>query len=373
VVLSALSILACGSRAPREIRIGILAVLEGEYASSSGEPSLEGARMAVREANQAGGILVGGERHIVVLVERSHETRPDAAASAARASINLDRADVLIGPQLSTHAVAAGAVAEDARVPMISPMSSSPGTTAGRDFVFRMAFLDAFQGALLAEYARADLGARRAAMLYDVAHPYSTEIARLFAETFERKGGTVVASETFTTDQRSGYDAQLRRIAASGADVLLLPNYAATASVQAREGRALGVTAALLGSDSWDLTSMSATPAADGSVVVHQWHPDLKTIESVAFVSAYRELYGKNPRATAALTYDAVRLALDAIRRAGSLDGPQIAAMLRATGTFGGASGTIRFNGKNDPHRSGVLSTIQGGRHALLRVVEATP
>lgn len=374
VLIALVSLLAACAPAPSpEIRIGLLAVLEGEYAVSSGEPSLEGARLAVEEINDAGGVDVGGTSHRLTLVERSHETRPDAAASAARASINLDNVDILVGPQLSTQAVAAAAVAEAAQVPMISPMASNPSVTAGRHFVFRLAFLDAFQGALLAEYARHDLHATRAAVLYDAAHPYSTEIARLFSETFARKGGRIVASETFTTDQRSGYTTQLRHIADARAEVLLLPNYAGAASAQAREARALGIRAQFLGSDSWDLTTMAVTGEAEGAVGVHQWHPDIPDSLTAAFVRAYRDRYDHAPRATAALTYDAVRLAAQAVHRAGSLDGPAVAGALRGTRVFTGVTGTMTFEGRPDPIRSGVLSIVRHGKAELLRVVSATP
>lgn len=367
----ALTLVACGPRQGREIRIGLLASLQGDYSEASGIPSLEGARLAIDEINARGGILVDGRRHRLVLVERHHDMRGDAAASAARASINLDRVDLLIGPQLSAAAQAAGAVAEASGVPMISPMSSNPATTEGRRFVFRLAFLDAFQGTMLADYARKELGARTAAVLYDVAQPYSAEIARLFGETFERNGGTVIATETFTSDQFDHFMPQLRRIGSRHPDVLLLPNRPRVVSVQVREARAAGVRATLLGSDTWDLTSMAPMPEADGAFIVHQWHPDLPLAPSVAFVSAYQARYGSSPRATAALTYDAIRLAADAMARAGQLDGAAIADAIAATARFDGASGTLRFEGRHDPDRTAVLSTISHGGHHLVRVVGA--
>ncbi len=330
---------------------------------------MEGARLAISQVNDSGGITLNGRRHAFVLVERRHVLRADAAASAARASINLDHVDLLIGPQLSTAAQAAGAVAEASAVPMISPMSSSPATTAGRRFVFRLAFLDSFQGATLATFALQELHATRAAVLYDVAFPYSSEIARLFSETFERSGGTIVAEETFTSDRSDHFGPQLRRIATSRPDVVLLPNRPGVVATQIVEARTAGIKAILLGSDTWDISTIATMPEADGSFVLHQWHPELPIPRSEAFVRAYEKEYGTIPRSTAAMTYDAVMLAVDAIRRAGSLRGDEIADAIAATGGFQGNAGILRFDGKHDPVRSGVLTAIRNGGHHLLRVI----
>jgi branched-chain amino acid transport system substrate-binding protein len=236
-----------------------------------------------------------------------------------------------------------------------------------------MAFLDAFQGNLLADFAAIDLRARRAALLYNVALPYSAEIARLFTETFQERGGEVVAAETFTTDQTAGFGKQLRRIANARPDVILLPVRSSTVRIVLREARAMGIPAQVLGSDTWDVATIAPMPEADGSYVVHQWHTDLRTERTTAFVAAYRSTFGASPRATAALTYDAVHLAAEAIARAGSLDGERIADAIAATPSFDGASGSLRFAGSHDPARSGVLSSIRNGNHGLLRVVSALP
>lgn len=359
---------AC-ERQGRDIRIGLLALMEGEYATASGQPSLQAARLAVKEINDSGGILVDGRRHRLVLAERTHGVRPDAAASEARASINLDRIDVLIGPQLSGLATAAAAVAEESGVPMISPMASNPVVTAGRRYVFRMAFLDEFQGSLLASFARDDLRAARAAVMYDVALPYSADIARLFSETFQRLGGVIAATETFTSDQVTGFGASMRRIAAQRPEVILFPVGSPTAIKLIAEARRQGITAYMLGSDTWDLTTIAPLTDADSSFVVHQWHPDIQRDQVVRFVTAWRAAHGEGPRATAALTYDAIQVAARAIARAGSLDGDRIADAIAATPRFEGASGSIEFAGRHDPRRSGVLSMLRDGKHSLVRVV----
>ncbi len=350
--------------------MGLLALMRSELATASGIPSAEGAQLAIEEINAKGGVQVGAERYTLRLAVRDYEPRPDAAATQARALINLDSVDVIVGPQLSAHAITAGSVAEDAHVPLIAPMASNPAVTAGRHYVFRLAFLDPFQGEMLARYARDDIGATRAAVLYDIANPYGRDIAALFKETFEGLGGTMVATETFTSDMQRDFTASLRRIAAARPDVLLLPNYSAVDSIQVRQARAAGIRAQFLASDTWDPAGIRRIAEAEGTVVAHQWSPARPRAQSLAFVARYKQRFGVEPRSTAAMTYDAIFLIADAATRAGRLDGESLRSAIGTTNGLEGVTGVIRYNGSGDPQRSGVLSRIGRTTDTLLRIVD---
>ncbi|MGH9392418.1 MAG: ABC transporter substrate-binding protein, partial [Vicinamibacteria bacterium] len=215
-----------------EIRIGLLALLSGIPEETSGRPSVEGAELAVLLANEAGGIRIGGVPHRVKLIVKAYDDRPDSAISVARALVNQSRIDVLVGPQFSRHAIPVAIVAEEAEIPMVSPMSSSPATTAGRRFVFRLAALDEVQGRAMGEFAAGDLGARRAAVLYDISTDYSRSLAEAFRGAFEERAGSIVAFESFARDEPLDYRARLDRIAAADPDVLYLPNDGERVEVQ---------------------------------------------------------------------------------------------------------------------------------------------
>lgn len=363
----------CAPAKPREIRIGLLALLKSEMANPSGIPSERGARMAVEEINKVGGVEVDGKRYQINLIVRDYEPRPDAAASAARALINLDSVDVLIGPQFSSDAIAASTVAENSRVPMVAPMASNPAVTVGKKYIYRIAFLDPFMGEMLARYAQEDLKAKRAAVLYDVANAYSRDISALFRTTFETLGGKVVASETFTTDQKRDFTAQLSRIAAAKPDVLLLPNVVAVDSFQVRQARALGIRALFLASDIWDPPGMRHIPESHGTVYARQWHPDMARPATQQFTSRFRDLFHEEARSTAAMTYDAVKIVAEAITRAGSLDGAKIAHAIGETKGYDGVTGTLSFNGSGDPRRTGVLAIMGPERDSIIRLVDPRP
>jgi len=360
----------CHAPPPRELRIALLAAATGPRAASSGVPAVEGARLAVEELNAAGGVRIGEQTLRVRLVDGSYDDRTDAAAGKAREVINLDSVDAVVGPQMSAHAAAVAAVAEMAGVPMISPMASSPVVTAGRRFVFRLAFLDAFQGSLLAGYAADTMHLRRTGILYDAASPYGREIAALFTKTFEARGGRVVATETFLSDGGYDFRPQLRRLLARSPDAILLPNYAQQDSFQVRQARALGFRGRFLGSDSWDPESLQRIDEAVGAVLVSNWNYRVDRPQSRDFVARFERRYGHRPRSTAAVTYDAIRLLADAAQRAGTLDGTAWSRMIASTALYEGVASRYRFRGTGDPLRGGVVIYLTSTGDSVLTVQE---
>ncbi len=373
LLFAATCLISCREAAPPELRIGLLGVMSGPMAAASGIPGQRGAQLAVDEINLAGGVVIQGVAHRIRLIDRGIENRPSDAAVAARALINLDSVDVIVGPQTSALAIAAVGVAEASGVPIVSPMASNPAVTAGRRFAFRLAFLDAFQGSLLARFAHDSLGVRRAAALHDAASPYGRDIVALFRTTFEALGGEIVGVETFDVDAPMDYETQLRRLLARRPDAILLPNYAVHDTIQVRQARALGFRGRFLGTDSWDPVVMQHIPGAAGSVVIANWDRRMGQDASRRFVAAYEERVGDRPRTTAVATYDAIRLVARAAAAAGSRDGEAIAAAIRTSGRWEGAGATYVFHGHGDPRRGGVVIEILVGGDSLRLVATPEP
>jgi len=372
VCLSAVLWSACreGPAEQKEIRLGLLAILQGVPRDTSGIPSVHGAELAVKTVNESGGVMLDGTPHRVVLVVKDYEDRADSATSVARALINQERIDALIGPQFSRHAIPVSVVAENARIPMVSPLSSSPATTEGKEFVFRLAFLDAVQGAVMGRFAVEELEASRAAVLYDISTAYGRNLAAVFRESFEQHGGRIVAFESYTRDQPLDYRELLARIGRTTPDVLYLPNDTERVAAQIRQAREQGLDITILGGDTWDMESFKLMPETNGSFMTHQWHPALDTREARDFVARYRKEYDETPKVTAAMTYDAVMLLVDVIERKGRKDADTIRAGLVEVEDFTGASGTIRFHGSPDPERAVIISKLENGKSKLYRIVD---
>lgn len=352
---AALLAVACAPAEPAIVRIGLVGNFTGTMRGSSGVPAREGAELAVDELNAAGGVLIDGRKHQLRLVDLEVENRPDAAAMAARRLINLDSIDVLIGPQTSSMAIAAAPVAEESEVLMIAPMASNPLVTAGRRFVFRLAFLDSFQGEVLARFAYDSLGVRRAGALHDAASEYGRDITALFRKTFTELGGTVVGVETYDTDGPHDFRPQLRRLLARDPQALLLPNFVTPDSTQLTQARAIGFRGRFLGSDSWDVRGLAPNPSAQRSLVVANWDRGETRPRAAHFYALWRAKHSHVPTATTAATYDAIHLAVLAMQRAKARGGIAVADSLRHFGEYEGAVTKYDFRGSNDPYRGATL------------------
>lgn len=350
---------ACRPAPPAEIRIGVIGHFEGPSRLSSGVPAQLGARLAARELNATGGVVIGGVPHRIVLVERPTAMRPDAAASVARELINLDSVHAIVGPQFSALALAAGAVAEAAEIPLIAPMASAAPVTAGRTFVTRLAFLDATQGRVLAHFAYDSLGLRRVAALHNAASTYGQDIVALFSREFQARGGTIADIVTYDVDDAASRPQAVRRVVASRPEAVLLPNFSVRDSLDLRLMRTLGFRGRLLGSDSWDAVLLERRADVLGAILTANWDRRADRPELHAFLAAFAEAYpGEQAKATAAASYDAIRLLAAAAARAGTRTGRPVSDALRSTGTYRGAFGSYRFTGSGDPDRGAVLLEV---------------
>ena len=349
--LAALHVIACAPSADsppkpvEDVVLGLIAPFERN------RPAVDGAVLAANEINAAGGISVGGENRRIALIAEDNQSSPETAVSKALKLINRDRAVALIGLPRSYNAIPVATIAETRRIPLISTMSSNPETTAGRRYVFRLAFLDSFQGKALADFAFDDLGARRAAVLMDAVGLYNTYLAAVFDQAFRDRGGQVVAFETFTEDDLE-ISEQLQRINDSGAELLFLPNTSAFVKIHVRAARVSGFAGTFLGSDSWSHgIDPAGQPEFHGAYFSDLWAPDPAHEKTGAFIEDYRRAFDTAPTASAALSYDAVSIVAHVIA-AGGTDPDAIRERLANLSSFQGVSGTITFRGSGDPVRS---------------------
>jgi branched-chain amino acid transport system substrate-binding protein len=336
---------------PRErVRVGAFMSLSGDTAQY-GISALNGIRMAVEEANAAGGLK--GRR--VDLIVR--DTRSDAVETAlvVERLAREERVQGLLGEVVSSRSLAAARVAQRERVPMLTPSATSPEVTAVGDYVFRSCYTDTFQGVALARFSIESLGALRAALLVDRDQRYSVELARFIREDFERRGGKVVAQQEYP-DGESDFSVQLAEVGAAQPDVIFIPGYYMEVGMLARQARALGLNAPLVGGDGWDsprLTQIGGQSLAGGFFTTHFSAEDPDP-QVQRFVADYRRLFGSAPDSFSATAYDAARIMLAAIERAPSLERAAVRDSLAATHDFNGVTGAVTFN----PERNAVKPIV---------------
>lgn len=367
VMLLGIILSACQPAGPATIKIGLNAELTGSI-PVVGESCKNAAELAVKEINDAGGLEVGGEKYMIELLIEDNE---DKAESAAAATQKLVTANVLamIGPNASRNAIPSSVVAESSKMVMISPWSTNPKTTiveetnAPKQFVFRAAFIDDFQGVVAAKFAMEQLQTAKPAVLYDVASEYNKGIAEVYKKTLEDNGITVVAFETYTTGDKD-FSSQLTNVKNAGADSLFLPNYYSEVPLQVQQARKVGFTGGILGSDSWGNLELISLCGADceGLFFTTHYASDIATPKAQAFIKAYEAAYGKTPDDVAALTYDSFGMLFQAIQAAGNLDRQAVRDAVASITLYEGVTGNMQFKGTGDPVKSAVILQIKDGK-----------
>ena len=352
----------CGAEKPpgaEGIQVGFFGALTGPTATFA-QSGRNGVTLAVEELNAAGGVL-GGKR-IELLVE-DDRGEPSEAASAVSKLITRDHVVALIGEQASSRTIAAAPIAQSYRVPMISPTSTNADVTKKGDYIFRVCFTDPYQGAVLSSFARENLKANTAAQLVDVRNDYSVGLAQAFRESFEKAGGRMLGELKYSEGDND-FSAQLTAIRPLDPDVLVIPGYYTDAGLIARQAKALGIRATLLGGDGWDSPKLIEIggDAIEGAYFSNHYSVDDPSPAVRQFVAAYRKKHGTDPDSIAALSYDAARLLADAIRRAGSTEGKRMRDALAETKDFSGVSGTIRMDADRNPVKPAVVLKVEGGR-----------
>jgi branched-chain amino acid transport system substrate-binding protein len=348
-------------------------ILIGEYGSMTGSEATfgqstdNGIRLAVKEVNEAGG--VNGKKIEVKVYD--DQGKSQEAGTAVTRLITDDKVKAVLGEVASSLSIAAGRVAQQYGVPMISPSSTNPAVTEVGDMVFRVCFLDPFQGWVEAKFARENLKAQKAAILYDQTQAYSKGLSDYFKKAFVEMGGTITTEQAYSGGDQD-FSAQLTTIRQTNPDILVMPGYYTDAGNIAIQVRKLGITCPMLGGDGWDSTQLAAIggKAIEGSYFSNHYSFQEKRPEVQNFVTKYKADYGQIPDGLAALGYDAARLLFDAMRRAPSLDGKDLAAAIAATKDFPGVTGKITIDAQRNAQKSAVVVQMQGGLPIYVTTIE---
>lgn len=369
----------CGPGKSDAIKVGMNIELTGDI-PAVGASSKNAAELFFDKVNAEGGIpLAEGSKKKVELVVRDNGAKADQAASVAQQLISSQDVVAMVGPNSSACAIPAGEIAEALKCVMISPWSTNPKTTmdatsgVSKRYVFRGCFTDLFQAGVLAKFALNNLGAKKAAVLYDVSSEAPLGQATLFKDTFTADGGEVVAFETFTTGDKD-FSAQLTNIRAANPDIIFLPTYYNDVPLIAQQARRLGITATFLGSDAWSSPEIIKLGGADvdGSYFCNHFSTQIATEEAKKFVADYTAKYGQAPDDVAALTYDACGLVAEAVKDGGKNDREAVREALAKIREYKGVTGVFRFEpGSGDPIKSAVVLQIKDG--AFQWVTNANP
>ena len=302
-------------------------------------------------------VEIGGETYDVKLEIVDNRTTPENGKSAAAELVNR-KVSMVLGSYGSGVSMAGGEVFQEAGLPALGTSCTNPQVTAGCDVYFRLAFLDPFQGTVLANYAYKELGVTTAYTLAMLGSDYDQGLVYYFTEAFEALGGKVV-SEDFP-EGSANFVSYINNAKSANAGVIFAPvsiNYAQliveAAAAQSFEG-------ALLGSDTWD--SNKVIESATGKDVTSFVTTFYQEGGNPEFDSGIKEWINANPdaktnnggndmvAAVTAIGYDAYFTALEALKIAGSTDPKAVLEALPSV-SFEGVTGLIEFDEIGDAKR----------------------
>ncbi len=349
-------------------------IVVGEFASLTGSEatfginSSNGVELAKEEINNAGGVL-GRKIRIVLEDDQSKPGQPSAAVKKLIAS---DKAIAIVGEIASSRSLEAAPICQEAKIPMVSPGSTNPRVTEVGNYVFRVCFIDPFQGTVMAKFALDQLHAKKVAVLQDVKSDYSQGLAKFFSDYFKAHGGEIVSDRFYSgggTDR--DFRAQLTAIKAAQPDAIFVPGYYTEAGLIAKQARSLGIKVPLLGGDGWDSPKLSEIggSAINGCYFSTHFSPQDKNPKVQDFVSKYRTKFNAMPDGMAPLGYDAMMILAEAFKTAGGTDGAKVRDALANVKNYDGVTGKITIDEKRNATKSAVVLKVNGKQNDYVATV----
>jgi branched-chain amino acid transport system substrate-binding protein len=354
-----------GQGASEEILVGEFSSLTGSTATF-GQSTHNGITLAFDEINAAGGVL---GKKLKVLVE-DDQSKPEEAATAVQKLISANRVVAVLGEVASSRTLAAAPIAQSNKVPLISPSSTNPKVTEVGDYIFRVCFIDPFQGAVMAKFAANTLKLKKVAILYDVRNDYSVGLRNFFSETYKGLGGQIIGEQVFSEGD-SDFRAQLTQLKSLSPEAIYVPGYYTEAGTISRQARELGITVPLMGGDGWDSPKLTEIggKSIEGSYLSNHYSVDDPSPAIQKFVGDYKARFGATPDALAALGYDAAKVLADAFKRAGTTDGPKVRDAIAATKGFVGVTGSITIDEKRNAVKPAVVLKVVDGKFQYVETI----
>lgn len=356
-----------GAASTGPIKVGEFASLTGGEAAF-GQSSHKGTALAVEEVNKAGGVL--GRQ--IELITEDNQSKQGESVTIVKKFLSRDQVAAVLGEVASSRSLEVAPVCQEARIPMVSPSSTNPKVTETGDYIFRVCFIDPFQGGLLADFAKRTLKARKVAILSDVSSAYSVGLAEFFTKAFVAGGGEIVLEQKYASKDKD-FRAQLTAIKAAGPDAIFVPGYYTEAGLIVAQARQLGMTLPIFGGDGWEAPELIqiAGAALENTFYSTHYSPEAADPRVQAFVKAYQAKYdGETPDAMAALGYDSALVLADALKRAGSTDPAQLRDALAATKDFACVTGKTTLDAQRNATKSAVIVTVKDGKFKYVETIQ---
>lgn len=364
LVLSLLSI-QCTKKATNEILIGQFGSLTGSEATF-GTSTDRGVRLAFDEVNAAGGIH--GKQ--IKLITLDDQGKAEEAAQAVTRLITQDKVVAVLGEVASTRTLAAAPIAQQYKVPLLSPSSTNPKVTEIGDQIFRVCFIDPFQGTAMAKFAMENLKVKKLAILRDVKSDYSMGLADFFAAKVKEMGGEIVSDVSYSSGD-TNFKAQLTKIRGVQPEAIFIPGYYTEVGLIAKQAKELALNVPLMGGDGWDSAKLSEIggEAINGNYFSNHYTTESKETHVVDFINKFKAKYNETPDGLAALGYDAARILAEAIKASHEPSSTLIREQLAKIKDFPGVTGKITIDNNRNAIKSAVVVKVDGKNNRYVTTI----
>lgn len=362
LTLVAAAFTGCGTKESDSFLIGGIGPLTGD-AASYGNSVKQGAEIAIKEINDAGGVSVGDKKIKLKLQFEDDQAEAENAVTAFNTLMDAGM-DALMGTVTSGAGLGIIDLTKEEGILMLTPSGSAAGLTE-HDNAFRLCFTDPLQGVTMANFAK-DAGYTKIAVIYNNSDEYSTGMMQAFVDQVAAVGGEIVANESFV-DGDVDFATQLTAIKATDAQVIFVPAYYNDAAYITTQAKELGMALPFLGGDGWDgVLAQSTDPTAlEGAIFLTPFFANDEDPKVQDFVKKYNDEYKATPDQFAADGYDSIYVIAAAMEEAGSTASADlIAAMTQIE--VSGLTGDMTFNENGEPDKQANFVKIVNGEYTAV-------
>ncbi|MEQ1664065.1 MAG: ABC transporter substrate-binding protein [Bdellovibrionales bacterium] len=358
-----ISLGACTNKAKQDAANESL-ILVGEVGSMTGSEATfgssthKGIELAVEEINNNGGIK--GKK--IKIISLDDQGKPEEAATAVTKLITQDKVSAILGEVASSRSIAMAPIAQQYKIPMITPSSTNPKVTQIGDYIFRVCFIDPFQGFVMARFAYDTLKLKKVAILRDVKNDYSVGLADVFTTSFKKMGGTIVDDKSYSAGDID-FKSQLTAIRTKKPEAIYVPGYYTEVGLIGRQASELGIKVPLMGGDGWDSPKLKEIGGEymNGSYFSNHYSFEDKSPNVQKFIASYKKVHNEIPDGLAAMGYDAAKVLAAAMESAPDLTPVSIRDAIARTKDFQGVTGNITIDEFRNATKSAVVLKVEAG------------
>lgn len=336
-VLATLGLALLSNAALADVKVGITVPLTG-FAAADGKSALDGARLAVAQANAKGGIK--GEK--IDLVIYDDQASPKEAVPAATKLVEKDKVVAAVSGSYSGSTRAAASVFQNAQVPYAVAYAIHPDITRTGDFMFRVSAMGEVQGRAGAKLVN-DLGKKKVALI-NIKNDFGQSLAAGFKEAAPKFGLTILGEHEYSLQDRQ-FGALIANVKSQNPEVIYASGYFYTAGPLVNQLRAAGITATIIGQEGYDSDKFMeiAGPASEGVLVTTSLDRDSANPATKTFLADYKAAYATGADMVAAATYTATQVVIDGLNKTGGKGGAALRDAM-AAGTYDSPIGKLSFN-----------------------------